>query len=153
MRPERPITDYNTRFSGITAAMMAGVRTTLAEARGRLAALVPAEALLVGHALQNDLVALRLAHGRILDTALLYPHPKVRVRLRVGLKGPGALKLSTWSRCGLRVLDTALLYPHPKVRLPGCSRTHTAVVLVLAGTSYALLCTHAAKAPSNRNNS
>ena len=78
MRPERPITDYNTRFSGITAAMMAGVRTTLAEARGRLAALVPAEALLVGHALQNDLVALRLAHGRILDTALLYPHPKAR---------------------------------------------------------------------------
>ena len=89
MRPERPITDYNTRFSGITAAMMAGVRTTLAEARGRLAALVPAEALLVGHALQNDLVALRLAHGRILDTALLYPHPKARVP-------EGSAASSTW---------------------------------------------------------
>lgn len=103
MRPERPITDYNTRFSGITAAMMAGVRTTLAEARARLAALVPAEALLVGHALQNDLVALRLAHGRILDTALLYPHPKVRLPICIRTDSSGS---GEGRRCVCAVLHT-----------------------------------------------
>ncbi len=31
VRPEAPITDYVTRYSGITAAMMAGVTTSLAD--------------------------------------------------------------------------------------------------------------------------
>ncbi|PNH04739.1 Small RNA degrading nuclease 5 [Tetrabaena socialis] len=42
----------------------------------RLLRLLPAESLLVGHALENDLAALRTCHGRVLDTALLFPHPK-----------------------------------------------------------------------------
>ena len=40
--------------------------------------MVPAEALLVGHALQNDLVALKICHRNCVDTAFLFPHPKVR---------------------------------------------------------------------------
>ena len=44
----------------------------------RFLRLVPAETLLVGHALQNDLAALKLCHANILDTAFLFPHPKVR---------------------------------------------------------------------------
>ena len=49
----------------------------------RFLALVSAETLLVGHALENDLRVLRCLHGRIVDTAILYPHPKARVA------GPG----------------------------------------------------------------
>lgn len=30
----------------------------------------------VGHTLENDLKALRLAHGRCIDSAVLYPHPR-----------------------------------------------------------------------------
>ena len=45
--------------------------------QGQFLGLVSAETLLVGHALENDLRVLRVLHGRIVDTAILYPHPKV----------------------------------------------------------------------------
>ena len=80
--PERPITDYNTRYSGITAAMLEPVTMGLADAQRRFLDLVPAETLLVGHSLENDLSALHLAHSRLLDTSVLFPHPKVRLRAR-----------------------------------------------------------------------
>ena len=35
-------------------------------------ALVGPDTVLVGHALDNDLKALKFAHGRVVDTALLY---------------------------------------------------------------------------------
>jgi len=74
--PPRPITDYNTQYSGITAAHMEGVTTSLAQAQAALLALVAEETLLVGHSLENDLQALKLLHRSAADTALLYPHPR-----------------------------------------------------------------------------
>ena len=32
---------------------------------------------MVGHSLENDLKALRVVHAKVLDTAVLFPHPKV----------------------------------------------------------------------------
>jgi RNA exonuclease 1 len=37
----------------------------------------------VGHALENDLSALRMLHANVIDTAMLYPHPRVRSRRQV----------------------------------------------------------------------
>lgn len=75
VRPARRVLNYHTRFSGITAEKLSGVETTLERAREMLLELVHAETVLVGHALENDLRALRLLHSRVVDTGVLYPHP------------------------------------------------------------------------------
>ena len=101
--PTRPVTDYNTRYSGITAALLATATLTAAEVRGRVLALARGgggggggagaeggagggeaeNCFLVGHSLENDLRSLELAWPRVLDTALLYP-------LKHRLEGPPA---------------------------------------------------------------
>ena len=76
MKPERPITDYNTRYSGITAAMLAPVATRLPEVIVRLRELLTPDTILVGHSLDSDFKALGLVHGRVLDTVHMFPHPR-----------------------------------------------------------------------------
>ena len=73
--PTEDILDYCTRWSGITPQLLSGVSTRLADVQQRIRRLVPAEALLVGHSLENDLRALKLHHANVVDTAVLYQHP------------------------------------------------------------------------------
>ncbi|KAG0560219.1 hypothetical protein KC19_10G163500 [Ceratodon purpureus] len=76
VKPENPITNYNTQYSGITKAMMADVTTTLADVQEDILKLVHAETILVGHSVENDLNALKILHPLVIDTALLYHHPR-----------------------------------------------------------------------------
>lgn len=78
VRPHNLITNYHTDKSGITEALLEDVDTTLQDVQGRFLELVPAEAILVGHALENDLKALKVVHMRCIDTGALFPHPKVK---------------------------------------------------------------------------
>lgn len=103
VKPELPVMDHLTQYSGITASMLAGATATLADVQARLVALIDGDggnssetssspsasspsvsspsssssspAVLVGHSLECDLQALRLVHTRVIDTSLLFPHP------------------------------------------------------------------------------
>ncbi|XP_022071412.2 RNA exonuclease 5 isoform X5 [Acanthochromis polyacanthus] len=72
VKPKNRILNYLTRFSGVTAAMLRPITTTLRDVQEKLRKLLPGDAVLVGHSINNDLMALKLIHQHVIDTSLLY---------------------------------------------------------------------------------
>ncbi|CAN0877222.1 Small RNA degrading nuclease 5 [Linum grandiflorum] len=58
--------------------MLNGVTTSLTDVQDDFLKLVHQETILVGHSLENDLLALKISHKLVIDTAVLYKHPKGR---------------------------------------------------------------------------
>ncbi|KIW93132.1 uncharacterized protein Z519_05737 [Cladophialophora bantiana CBS 173.52] len=108
VRPFGEILDLNTRFSGVTKEAYASAlpyQATLCEnvqeahlndrqlrkvdspgaARQLLFEHISRETPLIGHAIENDLNVVRIIHPCVVDTALLYPHPR-GLPIRYGLK-------------------------------------------------------------------
>jgi len=64
------------RYSGITEKMLAPVTTTLSDIQKKLLEILTPRTILIGHSLNSDLAALKITHPFIIDTAVIYPHPR-----------------------------------------------------------------------------
>nr|POF26204.1 putative exonuclease [Quercus suber] len=76
VKPADPITDYLTPYSGITPELLQDVTITLLDIQAKLRSILTAQTILVGHSLSSDFNALKITHPFVIDTALLYPHPR-----------------------------------------------------------------------------
>jgi len=73
VKPARPITNYNTEYSGISEKDMDGETVSLAEVQTALKQYVGPKTFMAGHSIDSDLRALKLIHHKIIDTSVLYP--------------------------------------------------------------------------------
>ena len=72
VKPAWPVTDYRDRINGIKEEHLKNVQFTLLHAQAFMLALCSEETVIIGHALHNDLVAIKMEHHCNVDSALLY---------------------------------------------------------------------------------
>ncbi|RKP07407.1 hypothetical protein THASP1DRAFT_17105, partial [Thamnocephalis sphaerospora] len=76
IKQEQPVTDYLTKYSGMTKEKLDAATTTFDEVRAQIMSHVHADTILIGHSLESDLNVLKLAHATVIDTAIIYTHPR-----------------------------------------------------------------------------
>lgn len=72
VQPENRITDYLTEYSGVTPADLTDVVTRVSDVRQLVKSVLPADAILVGQSLEQDLRKLRLRHPYVIDTSVIF---------------------------------------------------------------------------------
>ncbi|CAD5232386.1 unnamed protein product [Bursaphelenchus xylophilus] len=72
VKPKNPITDYVTCFSGVTKESLEGVTVTVEDVQQALRRVLPPDAILAGHSIENDLMAMRVSHPYCIDVGLIY---------------------------------------------------------------------------------
>lgn len=65
---------WTSRYSGITEKTLQNVTRTLRDVQAVLLSMFNSKTILIGHSLESDFKALKLIHGCVVDTSILYPH-------------------------------------------------------------------------------
>lgn len=77
VKPDSRVLDYNTRWSGITKENLKDAQTDLDGLLKKFEEMgILSSTVMAGHGLDNDLKALRIIHSNIIDTSILYLHPR-----------------------------------------------------------------------------
>ncbi|CAB9520969.1 Small RNA degrading nuclease [Seminavis robusta] len=72
VKPDWPVSDYRTWVNGIEKQHLDPVQFTLRHAQAFMVALCSEETVIMGHAVHNDLAAMRMEHECCADSALLF---------------------------------------------------------------------------------
>ncbi|VDM62670.1 unnamed protein product [Angiostrongylus costaricensis] len=72
VKPYNEITDYLTKFSGITPELMECATTSLEDVQAAIRSILPPDGILCGHSLEFDLHSLQMAHPYCIDIGLIY---------------------------------------------------------------------------------
>ena len=73
VKPEWPVTDYRSWINGIEKEHLENVQFTLRHAQAFMIALCSEETVILGHALHNDLAALKMEHYCVVDSSFIFP--------------------------------------------------------------------------------
>lgn len=76
VKPENPVLDYNSKFSGIKEGDLDDIETTIEDVQRDLLKLFSSKSILIGHSLNSDMNALKIFHKKFIDTAYLFPHKR-----------------------------------------------------------------------------
>ena len=72
VKPKWPVVDYRSRINGIKEEDLDNVQFTLSHAQAFMMALCSEETVIIGHAVNNDVAALKMEHHCYVDSALLF---------------------------------------------------------------------------------
>ncbi|XP_059296335.1 small RNA degrading nuclease 3-like isoform X3 [Lycium ferocissimum] len=74
VNPDKPIADYRTEITGITAEDLDGVTCSLVDVQMSMKKLLSHGTILIGHSLHHDLCALKLDHARVIDISYVFKY-------------------------------------------------------------------------------
>jgi DNA polymerase III epsilon subunit-like protein len=104
------VVDYLSKYSGITAETLRNATHDFHEAQDAVVKLIKPTSILVGHSLENDLNILKIAFNRIVDTSVLYCHPRgPPSKLSLQLLAFKILKLKLNRQAGHNSIEDALV--------------------------------------------